>query len=188
MHTFLLQGGIAMIIVKNNNHKRIIISIICLFFALGAAAGILIAMKYNPDAASYYPETFEKSFITLGKYIFLLWLVGFSSIGIFCVPPVCGLCGFSYGTACAVLLMQNNKLGFLASALKYVLFLIAMFLTASSSSQLSLNCYKIHRNPKSNLPREREREITEHVIILLISAVPISFAALIDVHLVGIFL
>lgn len=175
-----------MIIVKNINHRRIILTLICLFFALGTAIGLILTLKYSSGLTPAISNTFERAFLSMGKYIFIIWLVGFTSIGIFCVPPACGLCGYSYGVVCAAFLMEDNRGGFLITALKYTLFLVSMFLVASSSSQISLNCYKIHKNPKAALPREREREITEHVIILVLSAIPVLLASLIETYLISI--
>ncbi|MCI8341677.1 MAG: hypothetical protein HFE62_00455 [Firmicutes bacterium] len=174
-----------MIIVKNINHRKIVLFLIGLFFSAGTAVGIFMTFKYNPSATAPTAATFETAFVSNGKYIFLLWLVGFFSAGVFCVPPACALCGYGYGAACSVFLMQNNEGAFLALSLKYCLFLVSMFITAASSSQISLSCYKIHSSPKAALPREREREITEHVIILFISSLPIVLCSLIDVHLIA---
>ncbi|HCT65102.1 MAG TPA: hypothetical protein DIC60_07585 [Lachnospiraceae bacterium] len=160
---------------KNSHTRQIILLIICLFFALGVVFGTFCAIKYNVNTATATaPQTVPQAIFIFGKFVFAIWLIGFFPFGIFFVPPVAAFCGYSYGISSTAFLLSKDSVMFAHFSVKYLLYTIALVLSACASMHLCFNTYKSSKNPKIILPREKQRILIEYIIILLISFLPLS--------------
>ncbi|MGE4214668.1 MAG: stage II sporulation protein M [Anaerotignaceae bacterium] len=160
---------------KNSHARQIILFIICLFFALGVVFGTFCAIKYNintPTATA--PKTMPQALFVFGKFVFAVWLIGFFPFGIFFVPPVAAFCGYSYGMSSTAFLLSKNSAMFARFSATYLLYTIALMLSACASMHLCFNTYKNSKNTKATLPREKQRILIEYIVILLISVLPLS--------------
>jgi len=160
---------------KNSHPRQIILLIICLFFALGVMLGTYCAIKYNINpATTAAPQTMPQAIFVFGKFVFAVWLIGFFPFGIFFVPPVAAFCGYTYGISSTSFLLSKNAAMFARFSATYLLYTIALVLSACASMHLCFNTYKNSKNAKATLPREKQRILIEYIIILLISVVPLS--------------
>lgn len=160
---------------KNSHTRQIILLIICLFFALGVLMGTLFSIKYNINPTNLTaPQSMPQALFVFGKFVFAIWLIGFFPFGIFFVPPLAAFCGYSYGISSTSFLLSKNLAMFARFSATYLLYTMALMLSACASMHLCFNTYKNSKNSKDTLPRERQRILIEYIIILLISVLPLS--------------
>lgn len=160
---------------KNSHTRQIILLIICLFFALGVLIGAFCSIKYNINPATVTtPQSIPQALFVFGKFVFVIWLIGFFPFGIFFVPPVAAFCGYSYGLSSTSFLLSKDLAMFARFSATYLLYTMALMLSACASMHLCFNTYKNIKNSKDTLPREKQRILIEYIIILLISVLPLS--------------
>ena len=169
------------------NKWQILLSIICLFYAIGVTTGILFAdkipfqalFKYKPFT---YPEVINSLFY-FAKFLIPIWIVGISSIGIFFIIPWCSICGCFYGVTIAPIIATENAHLLFLNLIQFLFFTSALFLFSISAINISLNKYKNYKNPKTSLKREKKRIITEYLIILCLGTILTVTASLINAYI-----
>jgi len=169
------------------NKWQILLSIICLFYAIGVTMGILFADKIPFQALlQYKPFAYSEALNSLfyfAKFLIPIWIVGISSIGIFFIIPWCSICGCFYGVAIAPIIATENPHLLFLNLIQFFLFTSALFLFSIGAINLSLNKYKNYKNPKTSLNREKKRIITEYLIILCSGTLLIIIAAFINTYI-----
>ncbi|MDD3570763.1 MAG: stage II sporulation protein M [Lachnospiraceae bacterium] len=160
---------------KNSHTRQIILLIICLFFALGVLIGTFCTVKYNINPTTITsPQSIPQALFVFGKFVFVVWLIGFFPFGVFFVPPVAAFCGYTYGISSASFLLSKDFTMFARFSATYLLYTTALMLSACASMHLCFNTYTNCKNAKETLPREKQRILIEYIIILLISVLPLS--------------
>lgn len=119
------------------------------------------------------------------KTIFIIWISGFSVVGIPLALFVIGAKGFSYGFTAAFFTMQYGWHGLLFSILSYLphnLILIPgyLFLTKSSVG-LALQFYFMKKRNIRN-ERDKKQKVLEYALVLLISIGFIMVSSVIEAY------
>lgn len=185
-----------------NVNKRLIlliITVLCVGSAFGAYAAIhmndgnfqalahYLAPDINQVLLPNSQASFSQTMLKYGKYIFFIWIFGFTSAGMVFILCVLLIKGLSYGFTVAFLLRHlggNGILFTMYAVLPQNLLLVpATVVLAYYSMQLVLSHFR-RLPPKGNLKREKDKIKLEYLLLLMGSILVTAAACMIEQYIV----
>lgn len=162
---------------KTAGRWQMVLLIVCICFFVGILTGAVSAgalKQEQVDRLNGYMEAFasqETSFWPLffkhGKYIGAIWLAGFISSGAVIVLIIIFCSGIFYGFSASFAAAGAGLSYVLANILPQNIILIPLYIFAAVwTINFVLNKFS-NNGPKSRIKRERQKHLSEHLIILL---------------------
>ena len=183
---------------KNKNTGCILFVIICVCFISGIFAGSFIQNIFpnikelnNFAVKEVLPQNlpFYMLFIKNSKFFLIILALSFLSIGIPVIMSVFAITGLLYGYAFSYVLSGYGMGGFksfIISALPYYIFkTVPVIISGCFASWVIMRKFVSQRPSKSYLKREKEKNVTEFIIVFIISCIAAFFACYVETRLSG---
>ena len=181
--------------MKNiKNTWQIIFIMICLCFTMGIIIG---AVFYNIGAIQInnlwlkdiipHMSPFYILFVKNSKMFIAAWFLGFLSFGIPIIMALSIIKGFIYGYAFSYIASINGVEGikeFILYIVPYnIVSMIPFLISGSFSCCIILKKFVKIKSAKSRLRREKEKNITEFIIIFILSCIMAGLACVLETYL-----
>ncbi|MCD8036024.1 MAG: stage II sporulation protein M [Clostridiales bacterium] len=180
---------------KKAGRWQAILLIVCICFFIGVLVGALSAGELKNEQAealksyAYFLDRndigFGKLFVKHGKYIAGIWLAGFLYSGAVIILIIVFTIGIFYGFSASFAAAQRG-IGYVAlNLLPQNCLLIPLYIFASVwSLGFVLNRFS-NNGPKSRIRRERNKRLSEHLVILICCMAFNGAACLSEIYITG---
>lgn len=193
---------------KQNQKGNTLLILVCVCLLIGVVFGAIGANRLDSagmEGIGQYLETFFASFgleensgqgmpeivWKYGKYTAIIWGLGLLPVGAIFILGVLIFKGMAYGFTSAVLIKQYGGKGIAIAAASYLpqnLILVPLYIFMA---YIGIQ-YVIYRYtflpPKARLKREKQKRLTEYVIILAAAFLATTLAAAIELYITPFFM
>ena len=160
---------------KKSGRWQTVLTIVCICFFIGIIIGAFSSVQISTEQAerlsTYIENTssdmgFIETFWKHAKYITAIWLSGFIYSGVFTVLIIMFVLGLFYGFTSGFAISEMGLIHVLGYIFPHNIILIPLYIFASVWSVEYVLKKFSNNGPKSRIKRERNKRLTEHMIIL----------------------
>ena len=177
---------------KKDRRWQMVLIIVCLCFFAGIVTGAVSLTETDAEKTVKIIElvgentrecsAFGILYMKRIKYILAMWFSAFFGAGIALILVIMFSTGIMYGFSSAFIAAQKGMEKIVHCILPQNLFILPIYIfMALWSVNFVLNGFTDY-GPKSRLKREREKHITEHIIILLTAMAVTAVGCFLELH------